>query len=513
MSDEFVEEIPEGLQDLVTHLNQYARTQSQRLTEWPEVDFPSLEPKDFRLLRVLGRGGMGTVYVAEQLSLERQVAVKVLARELVKNDQDRLQFERESKLIAMLHHPGIVKVLSAGECNGRYFYAMELVDGTTLDKVAFKDLRHLAMTCVKVANALAYAHQCGVLHRDIKPANVFVDQSGDVHVGDFGIAYALGGGQQMIEAKENVSGTPAYLAPERRERGENTVQSDIYSFGILLRELIRTSGFKAPKALNAILQHCIEKEPKQRYAQISDVADDLMRWIRCRPVMAARPTIVTRMGLWIRRNPIYGVLIILALMGLAMVGVSSSIATAQRLHARHLLEACTLPSQPHTTREEQIQFARVLDLAERTLGRYPDDGPIVEKALEFYDEYMRLQTQHRRNGPAFREMERIVSKFEVLFWNPNISDSVKERLIELQLYRYEMLSHWGEQAEKDYLREKIALELTHYEGAKAREFLTRLEALPRIIEKPATVGPSARRHEVRYPMRRYNSKRPYQRER
>lgn len=501
MSEPFVEKIPPELQDLVTRLDAYARSQSSR-PSLAEIDFPSLEARDFRLLRVVGRGGMGTVYVAEQISLERQVAVKVLASDLVKNDQDRARFEREAKLIAMLHHPGIVKVLSAGEVDGHYFYAMELIDGQSLDKVHFRDLNHLASICIKIANALAYAHQCGVLHRDIKPANIFLDRHEEVHVGDFGIAFTLCGSQQCIEAEGHPSGTPAYIAPERLERGENTIRSDIYSFGIMLQSLSKASHLRVTHDFNAIVQRCIATHPEERYAQIQEVADDLISLIHHRPVKAAHPTSIRRLSLWVRRNPLYGLIAMLFLIVLLFIGTQESIDYAQRLKARHQLAQCFIPIQHDVDKEESLNLKRIIDLAERTLGRYPNDGPIVEKTLELYDDYMRLQYQRGRNFSAYRETERILSTFEVLYWNPNISNSVKERLIELQFLRYEMIRNWGDQAELDYFKEKIEIELEHYSGEKEEHFRHRFASLPTQVDQTSSHAPGQRhRRDVRRPSR------------
>lgn len=479
MSEPFVEAIPDHLKALATRLDDYARTQSgsTRRIEEDEL-FPSLEAKDFRLKRVLGRGGMGTVYIAEQISLERQVAVKVLSRALVQNDSDRAQFAREAKLIAVLHHPGIVKILSAGEVEGRCFYAMELVDGPSLDHVTFTSLQHLARIGVKIANALAYAHQCGVLHRDIKPANIFLDAHEEIHLGDFGIAYSIHGHHVVFDAEGTPCGTPEYIAPERLSRGENTIRSDIYSFGVTLRELARQSNLKCDNDFSAIIDMCIHERPSQRYSSIADVATDLRHYLTARPVRASHPSRFKKLRLWVRRNPVYGTLFGILLCASTIWSIHTSIDYARLLQARRELSRLSIPSQRDYRESEEMKLRRTLDLAERMLGRYPEDAEIVEKTLTLYDAYIDLHRHGRRSMYiAFRETDRILSTLGILFWNPNIPDALKEQLLDLQLRRLETPLGWRNNEDAQWLKEKILIELDHYHGEHREAFLQRLKEL------------------------------------
>lgn len=527
MSESFVESIPDHLQSLVTRLDLYARTQhghSYRIED--DELFPSLEAKDFRLKRILGRGGMGTVYIAEQISLERQVAVKVLASSLVKNDADRAQFEREAKLIAVLHHPGIIKILSAGEVNGRCFYAMELVDGPSLDKVTFTSLQHLATIGVKIANALAYAHQCNVLHRDIKPANIFLDQHEEIHLGDFGIAYSIHGHHVVFDAEGTPSGTPEYIAPERLSRGENTIRSDIYSFGVTLRELARKSTLKLDYDFNAIIAMCVHEEPSKRYATIADVAKDLHHYIVHRPVLASHPSILKKTYLWVRRNPIYGVLLGLLLLGSIGGGIQTSIDYAQLLNARRELSQLSIPEQRDYNEHKDIELRRTLELAERILGRYPEDPEIVEKTLSLYDDYMDLHRHGKRSMlTALQETDRIISTLSILFWNPNISDAIQEQLIEMQLRRLEFSIAWRNTEDSQWLQEKIKSELEYYKGSQRDAFQHRLnqilanpkpQPLPRNtprhggqrLERNSSQRTNGKHHNQRFPSKRISQETP-----
>lgn len=182
---------------------------------------PELPGTDFRLLRRIAVGGMGEVFEAEQRSLGRRVAVKLLAPDLLRDAAQRERFEAEARLIAQLHHPHIIQVLSAGSAAGRAWYAMELVEGERLDRCAFRDAREIARVALQAAQALAYAHRHGILHRDVKPANLLLDAARDVRVGDFGLAVALRGAETSVEglppSQKNAALLPYYrlIAEER----------------------------------------------------------------------------------------------------------------------------------------------------------------------------------------------------------------------------------------------------------------------------------------------------------
>ena len=251
---QFLDECQKGLSPQVSDYQkrypQYAQRLDQVLPLSQELE--KLHPKpetppeqeqldDYRLLTKIGAGGMGVVYEALQVSLNRRVAVKLLSRSFITDEAQRKQFENEALIIARLHHPNIVQVLSAKCTPQRCYYAMELIRGTGLHQYAFKNLREIVQAGLQASEALAYAHSCKVLHRDIKPANLLIDANGRVYVSDFGIAFLTNEpGKTPADPR---SGTIRYMAPEKLLRAENTFATDQYSFGATLYELITREPF------------------------------------------------------------------------------------------------------------------------------------------------------------------------------------------------------------------------------------------------------------------------------
>ncbi len=298
------------------------------------AELPELPGSDFRLLRKIGGGGMGVVFEARQLSLDRRVAVKLLAPSLVSNATRRAQFEREARLVATLRHPGIVKVIAAGQSAGTCYYAMELVDGERLDRHVFTDLRVLADVGLQAARALAYAHAQQVMHRDIKPSNLLLDRHGAVHIADFGLACALEDGRDAIDRPGAQNGTLRYMPAERLIHGISSFLGDQYALGVTLYELIarrpilteRSSArlFRrictapvpplscAEPDLAAIVNKCVSYDPRDRYPSMDDLAEDLRRFLDHEPVLAAPTPARRRLALWVRRKPLVAALSALA---------------------------------------------------------------------------------------------------------------------------------------------------------------------------------------------------------
>ena len=190
---------------------------------------------DFRLIREVGRGGMGIVYEAEQISLARKVAVKILPPTSLLNKRHIARFAMESQVAAQLRHPNIVPVFSVGEQDGVCFYSMQLIQGEAPSAVMPPD--QVAKLGACVASALHHSHELGIIHRDVKPSNLLIDGTGKVWITDFGLARCRN--SEQVTASGAVLGTLRYMSPEQA-LGPSTVdqRTDIYSLGVTLYELL-----------------------------------------------------------------------------------------------------------------------------------------------------------------------------------------------------------------------------------------------------------------------------------
>ncbi len=286
---------------------------------------------DFRLVREIGRGGMGIVYEAMQESLTRTVAIKVLPKQSLLDDEALARFQHEAMTAAAMHHSNIVPIFGTGETDGTHYLVMQLVRGESIDKriaasgtEAF-GFRETAQIGRQIADALAYSHANGVLHRDIKPANVLIDENGTAQVTDFGLARNTRDDPTMTRA---LSGSPRYMAPERF-RGQSDARCDIYALGLTLYEMV--AGVPAfsesdPHLLmESVLQHrikplsslrgdipldlqtindkAISHEPAHRYQTAAELRDDLDRYLADEPIHARRTSAAARLFRWCRRNP------------------------------------------------------------------------------------------------------------------------------------------------------------------------------------------------------------------
>ena len=279
---------------------------------------------DFKIIREIGRGGMGIIYEAEQLSLKRMVALKVLGRGIADSQKQLERFRRESEAIARLHHTNIVPVFGVGTEEGVHYFAMQLILGQPLSKPPELNFQEIARIGMQAADALAYAHEHGVLHRDIKPSNLLLDSKGELWVTDFGLAKLSDSGELTQDG--DIMGTLKYMAPEQLD-GRSDARSDIYGLGLTLYELatrqpafdaskslaerIRQHEIPAPRKINPAIPRNLEtiilkataRDAKSRYATAAAMGEDLRRFIEDRPIAARRESIPERLGRWMRRNP------------------------------------------------------------------------------------------------------------------------------------------------------------------------------------------------------------------
>lgn len=212
----------------------------------------------------LGRGGMATVYRAFDPSFDREVAIKVLPREMMHDPQFRSRFEREIKMIASLEHPAIVPVYDVGDHNEQPYFVMRFMNGGSLTDVIEKGsmpIQETAKIVEKVAQGLAYAHRKGIIHRDLKPDNILFDENGEPFISDFGVA-------KLSESASNLTGsgvigTPAYMSPEQAQGVDIDLRSDVYGLGVIVYQML--SGhqpYSADTPMGVVVKHITEPVPE-----------------------------------------------------------------------------------------------------------------------------------------------------------------------------------------------------------------------------------------------------------
>lgn len=243
----------------------------------------------YRLLRILGRGGMGYVYLAEHTTIGRRLAVKVLGTQLAREQEFRERFLREARAVSALAHENVVQVTDYGETpNDSVFLAMELLEGEELSETIARDgplpwLRAKRII-LQVCRALHAAHQAGIVHRDVKPENCFRVKRGAnrdfVKVLDFGLAKAIGDEhkpEESLTRRGTVFGTPEYMSPEQARGRPVDARSDVYSTGILLYELVTgTLPFMGEHFMDVLTKHCTEEPTPPRVANPgADASDEL----------------------------------------------------------------------------------------------------------------------------------------------------------------------------------------------------------------------------------------------
>ncbi len=381
----------------------------------------SLHFGDFRILREIGRGGMGIVYEAEQVSLGRKVALKVLPFHNLDSDARLQRFRREAQAVAKLHHTNIVTVYGVGEHEGTPYFAMRHIDGWSLDRViarmraqrgaraggaeppqpadpaldeASRCLgagreyhRSAARLALQAAEGLAYAHERGVLHRDIKPSNLLLDSRGILWIADFGLAKAEGSNAEDLTRPGDILGTIHLMAPERFE-GISLPQGDIYSLGITLYELLtlqpayepdsrerllkkilheepvplRRIDPAIPSDLETIVLKAIAKSPHDRYPTAEALARDLRAFLDDRPISARRSSPAELAWRWCRRNPLVASLLAAVASLLLALSIGSAIAAGLYRGQRDAAMSAQGKAEANRTRAEIAERKRSEEL-------------------------------------------------------------------------------------------------------------------------------------------------------
>lgn len=373
----------------------------------------------YRLLRELGAGGMGTVLLAERVSggFTQQVAIKLLRGFPTADGLRRLRQERQ--ILAALDHPHIARLLDGGETeDGQPWLAMEYVDGATL-------LDHAAAHAPKLPERLAlfddvleaveHAHQHLVVHRDLKPANVLVARGGQVKLLDFGVARLV----DLESASEDSTRvfTPGYASPEQREGGAVTTASDVYSLGILLRELVtaqRADGGAAvaglaPLPLDAelggIVAKAVDTQPARRYASVGALRDDIRRYLDGRPVRAARLTRLYRLRKFVQRHRLGVAAAVAALVAVGIFVWRLDLARARAIAAEAAAQQALAASEREAARaRETLTF-----LTDAFEAAAPSNAMSREVSLRSLLEAAQAQLTARTDPALAQSMQRLLA--------------------------------------------------------------------------------------------------------
>jgi serine/threonine-protein kinase len=369
---------------------------------------------DYELLELIGQGGMGVVYRARQASLDREVAVKLLAAGPWASRDFIERFKREARNAARMQHPNIVAIYEIGAAEELHFFSMRLVRGKSLaaelrEHGAF-DAKRAARLMRTVAEALDYAHSLGVLHLDLKPANVLLDEGGVPHVADFGLARRID--SALALDSDEVSGTPSYMAPEQAQARVQKITSatDIWGLGAILYELVtQQPPFRAesaqatlklvvqgsvqrprllaphvPTDLEAIILKCLARNPAERYRSARELADDLGRFVDGRSVQARPLNVAQRLVRWTRREPklaiASGLLVVALLAGLLATTREwlRAEGNAERAEAvRQFLAGVFEHANPDENKGQPFTAHQLLEIGERRLDSDTAMNPAI----------------------------------------------------------------------------------------------------------------------------------------
>ncbi|MEK7309933.1 MAG: tetratricopeptide repeat protein [Planctomycetota bacterium] len=329
------------------------------VTEGATAEQPASQPIEerfgkYRLIKKLGQGGMGTVYLAWDAMLNRQIALKAL---ILEDIESTARFMREARATAKLKHPNIVNVYEANVVGKTYYLTMDYIDGISLaDLISDHDTsltpKRIAQIIRDMALALEYAHNNGIIHRDIKPGNILINRTGHVYLTDFGLAKELSGLERSLTISGTTLGTPDYMAPEQAmgKKDEIDQRSDIFSLGATLYHTLTGQlpfrGNELYDVLNQVVNHepptpssiivvhkdleticlkCLDKDKARRYQSMAELADDLRSYIEGEPIQARRISSMTRIWRRVKKNKAItisiagaGMILLAALIGLAV---------------------------------------------------------------------------------------------------------------------------------------------------------------------------------------------------
>jgi len=336
---------------------------------------------DYELIDELGRGGMGVVFRARQISLDRTVALKMILKGELATAGDVARFRGEAEDAARMDHPNIVPIYEVGEHEGQPYYTMKLIDGGSLVNRPRENIRSDVAILAAATRAVHYAHQRGLLHRDLKPGNILIDRDGTPFITDFGLAKRTDG-RTNVTRTGAVLGTPGYMAPEQaRADKAPTTAVDVWALGAILYErLTGRPPFAAdtplatlqqvleseparPRSVNTALDRdletvclkCLEKDPARRYGSAAALADELDRWLRGESIQARPVGPLERGWRWARRHPGRAALVLLPVLMLFAWGVGATQAYLAQARATREQEVLSGKLQAANAEMEKAQ--------------------------------------------------------------------------------------------------------------------------------------------------------------
>jgi WD40 repeat protein/tRNA A-37 threonylcarbamoyl transferase component Bud32 len=351
---------------------------------------------DYELLQEIARGGMGVVYKARQISLNRIVAVKMILHARFNNAEFVQRFRVEAEAAANLHHSNIVAIYEIGQEDDQHYFSMEYVEGRDLGSLVRDQAlpaKRAAQLTEKIARAIHYAHQHGILHRDLKPSNVLIDVEGEPRITDFGLAKRVTSSHASgthwtdsdLTTTGQVLGSPSYMSPEQAAGRSRQVdaRTDVYSIGAILFTLLtgrppfmadnleavlaqvlhteapslRLLNATVPRDLETVALKCLQKDPARRYPSAQELADELGRFLEGESILARPVSAPEKLWRWCRRKPLVATFALTTILLLLAVAIGSPVAIYRIERARQLAETNSQLAQAREMAVRQTSYA------------------------------------------------------------------------------------------------------------------------------------------------------------